>query len=181
MKKFFLLLCILFIAGFTLFTTYDAARGISTGVSGLSGSNGVYCSACHNSGLVPGVTLVGPTVVDPGATYLYTLIISGGQQIAGGLDVAVTAGALTAVSPDTQIMSGEITHTEPKPADKDGAVSFTFQWTAPLTGTAVTMYGAGNSVDNNGSPSGDAANITTLAITVLQLDEKVYLPLVIGD
>ncbi len=174
MKK---LLLIVVIIGCLTAGLVEYARGFSAGISGLSGRSGVYCSLCHNTGIVPDVVLNGPASVEIGQTYTYTLVISGGQEVAGGLDVAVTAGLLTAVFTDTQLLNDEITHTAPKLVNEDGDVVFTFQWTAPANTTAVTMYGAGNSVNLDGTSGGDAANRTTLAITI-NFPHSVYLPLV---
>ncbi|MCL4262659.1 MAG: hypothetical protein KJ069_05570 [Anaerolineae bacterium] len=158
--------------------------GFSSGITGFSGMNGGNsCNNCHHSGITPEVSITGPQLVLPGATQLYSLTISGGQQISGGLNVAVSDGALLSLSSETQLVNDEITHTDPKSVNQDGAVVFSYAWTAPvITGTvAITMYGAGNSVDGNGSNSGDAAGLTTLPIVVMALDEQVYLPMIRRD
>lgn len=178
MKKIlpFLLLCL--VASAVMVAAYDNVYGFPFGIVGYSGMTVNTCNNCHSGGIVPDVNIEGPVEVATGSTRTYTLIISGGQEIAGGLDVAVTEGLLAAISADTQLLSDEITHTDPKLADVDGAVSFSFQWTAPVTPTAVTMYGAGNSVNLLEGNQGDAAATTTLSIAVLELNEKVYLPVV---
>lgn len=179
MKK----LCLFFVlvvGGFFLFANH--ARTLSTGVSGFSGRNGVTCSVCHYGGVIPEVVIEGPSMVAPSSTHLYSLIISGGQEVAGGLDVAVTDGILAVVAADTLLMNGEITHVAPKLVDDDGRVIFTFEWTAPITPTAVTMYGAGNSVNLNGAATGDAPAATTLTIEVVDvgdLTHKAYLPIML--
>lgn len=178
MKKNIPLLSVLCLIGFVVMTTVQSVHGFPDGIVGFSGQNGTYCNVCHNTGVVPEVSIAGPSVVEPGNAYLYTLMIAGGQEVAGGLDVSVTNGVLAAISADTQLLSDEITHTDPKAANPDGTVTFTFQWTAPITATAVTMYGAGNSVDLLNGNQGDAADVTTLAISVMELNEKVYLPVV---
>lgn len=179
MKK----LCLLFLfVGAVFFLFSHQARTLSSGVSGFSGRSGMNCTVCHYGGVTPEVTLEGPTLVEPNSVNLYTLTISGGQEVAGGLDVAVTDGILAAIHADTQLMNGEVTHIEPKLADADGRVAFTFEWTAPITPTAVTMYGAGNSVNFNNAPSGDAAATTNLAIQVIDvadLTHKIYLPVML--
>lgn len=178
MKKVLPFLLLILVLGAGMVATFDTVYGFPFGIVGYSGMTGNTCNNCHSGGIVPEVNIEGPTVVTPGSTRTYTLIISGGQETAGGLDVAVTEGILAAISADTQELSDEITHTDPKLADVDGTVSFSFQWTAPVTPTAVTMYGAGNSVNLLEGNQGDAAATTTLAIAVLELNEKVYLPVV---
>lgn len=154
---------------------YSFPEGI-TGFSGMSGSN---CNQCHSGGITPEVTIEGPQVVVPNSTHTYRLIIAGGQEISGGLDVAVTNGNLLSLGADTQLLNDEITHTAPKSINQDREVVFTYSWTAPSITETITMYGAGNSVDGNGSNSGDAADVTTLSIEVIELNEKIYLPAVL--
>lgn len=151
------------------------------GITGFSGMNGPYCINCHNTGIIPEVVIEGPQVVAQSSTQTYRLIISGGQEISGGLDVAVTNGSLHSISSDTQFLGGEITHTAPKSVNQNGEVIFTYSWTAPAITDTVTMYGAGNSVNGDGSNFGDYPDVTTLTIEVLQLDEKVYFPAILRN
>jgi hypothetical protein len=149
-----------------------------TGYSGNPATGGSTCNNCHNGGIVPTVTITGPTAVPANTIATYMLTISGGQEIAGGLDVSATDGLLDILpgATDTRLFNSEITHTEPKTADTDGTVTFSFQWQAPETVGKVTLYGAGNSVNLMNGSSGDAASSTTLAITVVAFTEKIYLP-----
>lgn len=149
------------------------AQAYSTGISGHSGNpatnGGMTCSACHGSGQVPVVTLTGPTSVAPGSTHTYVLTVQStdpGAQTHAGLDVSATNGALTTSGADTQLMDGEITHTQPKANNASGLASFQFQWTAPMLPGSVTLYGAGNSVNLNGNPGGDNPALANLAVTV---------------
>jgi PKD repeat protein len=145
------------------------ANASSGGISGFSGKNGSTCTSCHGGGIQPTVTLTGPTSVSSGSTNTYTLAITGGSDIAGGLDVAATGGAFAVLDTVyTKLLSGELVHSQPKKVDASGALSWTFNWTAPTvsTNTSITMYGAGNSVNLNGSTSGDNSNTQTQTITV---------------
>jgi phosphoesterase family protein/Ig-like domain-containing protein/immunoglobulin I-set domain protein len=144
------------------------ANAYGGGISGRSGKTTSTCSSCHSGGVVPTVTLTGPASVASGSTNTYTLQITGGQAASGGLDVASSAGTFSILDPQTRLLSGEVTHNAPKPADANGAVTWTFSWTAPTvtTNTAATLYAAGLSTDDNGSTSGDAVKTVTLAITV---------------
>jgi hypothetical protein len=152
------------------------ALASSGGIVGRSGdptvSGGTTCNACHFGGITPTVSITGPTVVDPGDTNTYMLTISGGQMNHGGLDVAADAGSLSVVDPGTQLLSPdggttfEITHNAPRAVDAFGQVSWSFNWTAPLSPGPATLYGAGNSVNLNFTNSGDRAMATSLAITV---------------
>jgi hypothetical protein len=140
-----------------------------TGISGYSGnpaSGGATCIACHSGGQPPRTRIEGPSVVAIGNTVTYTLRISGGQSIAGGLDVSVTAGGLVATDPGTQLLNSEITHVQPRTVDANGDVVFTFDWNAPASATTATFYGAGNSVDGDFTSSGDLSDKAKLAVTV---------------
>lgn len=153
---------------------------LSTGITGFSGkSGGAGCNTCHYGGVTPEVSITGPHIVSPGATHIYTLTISGGQEVAGGLNVAAADGNLFPFSGDTQLLNNEITHTAPKAVNQDGAVVFAFAWTAPITSGVVTLYGAGNSVNGNGSFSGDAGALTTLSLAVMEVNAQIYLPLIL--
>jgi hypothetical protein len=127
------------------------------------------CNACHGGGQVPVVTLTGPATVTPGSTHTYVLAVQStnpSAQAHAGLDVSATAGTLATAGADTQVMDGEITHTQPKANNGSGVASFQFQWTAPLVPGSVTLYGAGNSVELNGYPGGDSPGLDSLLVTV---------------
>ncbi len=172
----------LFFIVLLVFGAVQYVFSFSTGIAGFSGMNGGNsCNNCHHSGVTPEVSISGSQVVLPGDTQIYTLIISGGQETAGGLNVAVTDGSLLSLSGETQLINGEIAHTTPKSANQDGDVVFSYAWTAPVITGTVTMYGAGNSVNGNGSNSGDAAGLTALSIVVMELNERLYLPLIQRD
>jgi len=142
-----------------------ASSGGKSGYSGNPATNGGQtCNACHDGGTTPQVALSGPTTVDAGAEAVYTLTITGGQAVAGGLDVSATDGVLGA-GPDTKLLDGEVVQTGPKPAS-GGVVSWSFSWTAPASAGQVTLYGAGNSVDGAAGPGGDRAATDSLLVTV---------------
>lgn len=142
----------------------------STGIVGFSGnpatSNGNYCNICHYGGPGPQVAISGPTQVQPGSSHTYVLRIAEGGETAGGLNVSVSEGSLTAIDSGTKLVNGEITHVSPRLIDPSGNVVFRFKWTAPLSAGSVTLYGAANSVDLNGQPSGDRSTKVSRTITV---------------
>lgn len=160
---------------------YSFAFAFSGGQINYSGNpehnGGLTCNNCHSGGVVPDVVLEGPTAVDPGQWLTYTLTISGGQEVAGGLNVSATGGVLTTTTSatDTQILFDQLTHTMPKSVAENGSVSFTFRWQAPITPSTVTLYGAGNSVNLMDATSGDAANNDALTI---QVGNVIFLPMV---
>jgi hypothetical protein len=142
----------------------------SSGILGYSGNPGTnsgnICTICHSSGTLPTVSLTGPTDVAPGSTNSYTLVISGGQQSAGGLDVSATAGTLMVNDAGTQLLGAEITHVAPRLVNGSREVVFTFAWQAPVLPGNTILYAAGNSVDFQGGTNGDNAAATSLQISV---------------
>ena len=134
-------------------------------------NGGQICTRCHSGGTKPTVALSGPTLVQAGSTYRFQFEVMSnnvGVQDHSGLGVSVTEGTLAAADGETQIDgdADEITHTSPKVNDGAGKAVFDFDWTAPASGTSVTMYAAGNSVNRNFSNSGDNADKDQMAITV---------------
>ncbi|NVI98372.1 hypothetical protein HV824_09585 [Myxococcus sp. AM009] len=141
----------------------------SAGISGQSGKQGssLTCAACHTGGgSAPTVTIEGPTTLAPGATGNYTLVIRGGPASGAGYNVAVSdnGGTLTPGTGSIRL-SGEVTHRTIQ-AFSGGAARFDFTLVAPSTPGSVTLYGAGNSVNDNGTEQGDASAATTLNVTV---------------
>src|SRR5579862_2043428 len=159
-------------AVFALCFHATAAYAFSTGVTTLSfGPNG--CNQCHFGGSAPTVELTGPTQVAPESTNEYTLRVGTvGDQNKAGLNVSGTDGVLAtggndAATTETEIGTGnreEITQSAAKAA-VDGTVTFTFLWTAPLSGDVV-LTAWGNAVNGNFTRSGDLAASTTLTIFV---------------
>jgi hypothetical protein len=147
------------------------ARAHEDGISGYSGKSSTICSECHSGGATPTVSLSGPTSLQAGASGTYTLTITGGAAVAGGLDAALDSASLTAgahlatVSASTQILSGEVTHTAPV-SFTGGSLSFQLSVVAPPAARTMTLYAAGNSTNHNGEDSGDKAAATTMSITV---------------
>ena len=149
-------------------TAHANKNGI-TGYSGKAGST-VTCmsSSCHGakpSALVPTVTLTGPTSLAAGTTGNYTLTITGGPAVKGGMDVAVNGGTLNTSGTDLKAFGGELTHTAPK-AFNSGTVTFDFSLVAPSSSRTITMYASGNSTDGSNTNDGDHSASTTLDIQV---------------
>lgn len=149
-----------------------AAHAFSSGIASPDfGATG--CPLCHVGGTPPTVVLSGPTAVAPNSTVEYTLTVFGNTtQNFGGFNVAAPRGALTTGGPfaaGTQAIAGllglaEITHSAPKQGDFLSVVEFSFQWTAPPDFTSVTLRGWGIAVDDDQSPNGDAATLSTLEV-----------------
>ncbi len=73
------------------------------------------------------------------------------------MNIAASSGTLSPVESDLQKIGDELTHTSPK-EPVSGAVTFEFKFKAPDTPGPITIYAVGNSVNSNGSTSGDAWN-----------------------
>ncbi|WP_342376631.1 hypothetical protein NVS55_35545 [Myxococcus stipitatus] len=138
-----------------------------TGHSGQDAARTCATSGCHTrSGTTgPTVSIDGPASLEPGQTGNYSLVIKGGPAVKGGYNVSVDgAGTLTAGAGSKKV-AGELTHTGPK-AFANGEVRFDFTLVAPATGTTLTLYGAGNSVNGTGDETGDSSATTTLKVKV---------------
>ncbi len=142
------------------------------GRDGFSGNpdtnNGATCTACHAPGAAtPTVTLSGPQALDAGTIAEYTVTISGGPAVTGGVDVSTTGaiGSFLPLDDDLHLVGEEISHAEPK-AFASGSVSFTFQWQAPDFNGDVTLYAAGNSSNGQLDLLGDGVGTDQLTVTV---------------
>jgi hypothetical protein len=154
------------------------ALASSFGITNFSGNpatqGGSDCNVCHSGGVIPTVVLSGPVNVQVGKTNTYSLTVTSNSPISqrfAGLDVSTTDGRLVATQAGTIAMVNsigevEITHSDPLANSFGGNAVFEFDWTAPLSAGSVTMYGAGNSVNNAQATNGDAAATATLAIAV---------------
>jgi len=128
----------------------------SGGITGVTQKNGNGCT-CHGSQSAKvSVVIDGPETMAPGQTENFTLTITGGPLTAGGTNIASSAGELIA-GVGTQLLGNELTHTQPKTSTAEKVV-FPFSFTAPTSEMDVTLYANGNSVNLNGSNSGDQWN-----------------------
>lgn len=140
----------------------------SGGIPGFSGKNTAFCSQCHAGGVVPTVTLQGPTNLDAGVTGRFTLTVHSNrrnQQTAAGAGIAASGGTLAPVT-GLKVFNGELVHAGTRGNDGNDDAVFEFDWTAPLMAGSHTLFAAGNSVNLNFLSSGDAAARTTLQVLV---------------
>lgn len=156
-----LILVSLVVFVFTMtYSTMVLAR--SSGVSGYS-IDGCYHHSPTASPQVS-VSISGKTIVNSNMTYTYSLTTIGGPLLRAGLDVSVTDGTLIVTdTANTQLKSGEITHTDVGTSQ----TNWSFNWTAPSTYGNATMYAASLSADNDGRRDADDLwNRTLVAILV---------------
>ena len=130
-----------------------------TGRTLKSGTTGCSCHSSSASSAVT-VTISGPDSLTPSMQGTYTVRITGGPIVKGGVDVAVSSGTLAIITSDVKVSSSEIVHSTPKTASS-GAVVFSFSYTAPATLGAQTMYATGISCNGTGGSGGDSWNFAT--------------------
>ena len=136
------------------------AYAYSTGITGRTHKGPEPGCICHDPSPSTNVSvqIAGPSVVSPGQSAFYTVRISGGPLMRAGTNIAVSKGT---INPGTgsglQKIGNELTHISPKSTSGD-TVSFTFQYTAPLTATTDTLFANGNSVNFDNTNSGDMWN-----------------------
>lgn len=154
-NKFFLSNLFISLVVLTSFLFY----GYSTGVTNKTRKNGQGCT-CHGNSPTTSVsvTISGPNSLAPNAKGTYRVSISGGPLVRAGTNIASSSGELSIVQGSgLQKIGDELTHTSPK-APTGGVVTFDFEFTAPATSGQVILYANGNSVNFNGSSSGDQWN-----------------------
>lgn len=139
-----------------------------TGITGVTNKGSSPGCTCHAALPSPGVNVVlsGPGNLTPSQTGAYALQVSGGPLVAAGTNIAASAGSLNPVDASLQLIVDELTHTQPKSPSGE-VVRFDFNYTAPASPGAVTLYANGNSVNLNGLNSGDQWNFASnLSVTV---------------
>jgi hypothetical protein len=143
----------------------NSDNGRNGNYSGLSTDSGT-CTSCHGGGTVngSGVTLTGaPASYVAGQTYPLTLTIKDPDAISGGFQIVATNGATTAQI-GTFVAATGVKLNDVKRAVQSspklfaaGSVAWTFNWTAPATGTAVKFNFSGVACNNDGNETvGDA-------------------------
>ncbi|MEE2748231.1 MAG: choice-of-anchor V domain-containing protein [Candidatus Thermoplasmatota archaeon] len=162
------LLVVLLIAGST--------QARPTGITGDEAEGGTDVAitgcTCHSGNEIAPDDSVTVMIADApysyvaGGEYTMQIEIIGGPEIGGsasaGFSMRVSEGVLSAgPGYEDMVQNGDevttLTHTDAGSNPTDRA--WTFIWTAPETGSGdVTFWLAGNSVDGDGAPIGDAWN-----------------------
>ncbi len=151
------------ITAITLFTAYLSLTSSSGGISGVA-TSGCSCHGAANTATMVSVTGF-PANYANGVAYPITITVTNPSMVEAGFTLTVSNGTLSAGSVGTVISGLEIRHNTPKTLVA-GSASWTFMWTAPMTGSSSnTAAAAGNAVNNNNGTSGDAWNFApTLTI-----------------
>ena len=178
-KKITLILSGLLMAGMAYDYNNNAAHTFTNGApSGNTGSpgDGQTCNtSCHTQGGTQTNEMVSVTSDVPGTgyvagqTYTFTITTSGGgskkgfqvspQDVSGNL-----IGTLIASGTGTQFSAGGSTHITHNAAGTSSS-SWTFEWTAPTSGTGdVTFYVAVNFTNTSGDQFGDVVVTETLTV-----------------
>jgi hypothetical protein len=124
---------------------------------------------CHGSDPTPSVKVVisGPDSLTVNQEAQYNVTVTGGPLAAAGVNIAASKGTLTAVGSDLKLLSGELTHSDPKkPSGK--SVQFQFKYKAPSLPGIQTIFACGNSVDLNDKKTGDMWNYAPDKIIVIK-------------
>jgi hypothetical protein len=139
----------------------------ASGVSGYSGKQGAICNQCHSGGGAPSVFLMGPQMLFTGQSGTYTLEVQGGAGVRAGFNAAASGNATFTAGTGTRVLNGEVTQSS-LGLFSGSTASFSFTMTAPMTAGMMTLYAAGNSVNDNQSDNGDFAASATMDIMVVQ-------------
>jgi hypothetical protein len=147
------LILIIIASAFILYAHNDGIKGRTRKSDDKRG-----CT-CHGSDPTPSVYVVisGPDTLTVNQEATYKVVISGGPLTAAGTNIAVSKGTLAPLGSDLKLLSGELTHTDPKkPAGN--SVKFEFTYKAPSNPGNQTMFANGNSVNLNDKKTGDKWN-----------------------
>lgn len=173
-KKITLALSVLLMAGMVYDANYQMAHTnpnlAPAGHTGSPGDGGLTCaqSGCHTGGPAhtnQTVTLTGipNSGYVGGQTYNMTITMTNGSSAFGfslspQTPQGALVGTLTASGAGTGLNGGSkyLTQTYFGLVGSGGTKTYTFDWTAPSTGTgSVTFYGSFNFANGNGGTSGD--------------------------
>ena len=171
-------LACLIIIGILVFTnTLLADASGRTGRTLKSGTTGCSCHSSQNNAVT--VTISGPDTLLPTMQGTYTVKITGGPMVSGGVDIASSTGTLAIVTSDLKASSGELVHKSAKIASS-GSVTFQFKFTPSSTIGNQTLYATGISCNNTGGTGGDqwnfAANKIVKVVATLSAEENVLKP-----
>jgi hypothetical protein len=157
-------------AAAALLVAFVATTAVASeqGIIGFSGKQSDGCDSCHDDGIAPLVALEGPArfAADTRVQFRFVVQSQGERQTFAGFNVAASDGLLL-IGPEEngRVEVNELTHNAPEPNDEAGQASWTFDWCVPVGGD-VRLFGSGNSVNGNGTRSGDAASETELEVRV---------------
>jgi hypothetical protein len=158
----------------------------SNAVGAPSGNTGSPADSktCARSGCHPGTaTAIADAITSdvpltgyvPGQTYTVTATVSDPNLVKFGFEISPQSltgtllGTILLTDAARTKFTGTggkyITHTSAGTSATNHTNTWSFNWTAPVSGTgAVTFYGAFNFSNNNGNTSGDVIHTSTLSV-----------------
>lgn len=171
----------IFLSAVILLTSQFKSKYESGPPAGVSGSPGdaANCTACHGGSAPNTPNLITSDIpvtgYVPGATYNITATVSHATFNKFGFQVSPQNASGqqkgTLIVNDgirTQLTGGTkyITHKTAGTAGTANSNTWSFQWTAPVSGSGnVTFYGAFIKSNANSQSSGDAVTVSQLAVT----------------
>ncbi len=161
--------------------TFSSPGGAPAGATGSPGDNNLTCarSGCHSGTANPQSGLISTDVPSsgyvPGQTYQITVSITQAGISKWGFQASPQSSngtllgtlTLTETSRTRFIGTGNkyVTHTTGGNSGATGSTSWSFNWTAPSTGTGpVTFYTAAMAANGNNGTSGDQVYFDNLVI-----------------
>jgi len=174
-KKIYLGFAIVLFAGSLISGTLSS--GGSPGGRSNSPIDASNCAACHTGSSVISEEWISTNIpvsgYVPGDTYTITAAGNHSGAVKFGFEITAedesnkvgTFAITNATETKLANSNSSVTHTSGGNTASGGAKTWSFDWTAPVTGTGdVTFYGAFNAADGNGGTSGDIIYTSTLAV-----------------
>lgn len=175
MKTRSLLYTLMVIGGMSMASYVLYPGGSPGGKTGSPGDGGANCTGCHSGNAQQASGWITSNI--PSAGYMpgqtYTITATGTHTGVAKFGFEITAENASGVKKGTIVVTdasqtkkvnsnSSITHTANGITPSGDSKSWSFDWTAPATGTGtVTFYGAFNAANGNGSSSGDVIYITS--------------------
>ena len=175
MKTRSLLYTLLVIGGMSMASYVLYPTGSPGGKTGSPGDGSANCTGCHSGIAQQASGWITSNI--PAAGYMpgqtYTITATGTHTGVAKFGFEVTAEDASAAKKGTIIVTDEaqtqtananksITHTVNGTSPAGDSKSWSFDWTAPSTGTGtVTFYGAFNAANGDGNNTGDVIYITS--------------------
>lgn len=155
-------------AAFLILTSTDNG---GTGVNNAA-ANGTNCGPCHGNTASPNTTIsfsgVPANGYTPGTSYPVTMTINNVAMPKCGFSLFVTGGTLSGNplgTTLTPVSFNQIRHNTPQSINS-GVYICNFNWTAPTTGSTVTVKVVANAVNGNGNDDvGDQWNTAQFILT----------------
>ena len=174
-KKIYLGAAIILFAGSLISGTLNS--GGSPGGRSNSPMDASNCSSCHTDFSVISEEWISTNIpisgYIPGDTYTITASGNHSGAVKFGFELTAEDGSnkvgTFAITDATETKlansNSSVTHTSDGNTASGGAKTWTFDWTAPVTGTGnITFYGAFNAADGSGDTSGDVIYTSALAV-----------------